>query len=663
MKHDRACSSLARFLACYLFTCVAVYLYFRYYLLDERDYGTPPPAAVIHDSLFRPLDASSSSKVAVSLSNELFKKLQSKNKARNRPGFLERLNGFAWHKSEDGFVTRSENPLEKSYKFQPSSVNAKKVRPDFNFAKYSNASDQNEDLDKIQIRAQMAGNSTRNQTNTSSFTLKPNKLDLKLEQVIPKLKNEKNSSISNQFHDFRREWLRQRRARVDWQSIIQPCIENMAWGQVKDGWGKLNRSSATTSDVISRDIRPAGQFSKIFIQSKTSDNRTKVIGGDTWRVYVRGPSSVAATVFDHNNGTYEALFLITEPGVYHLMIYLDYSLCDGFRDPPRDWFIKGNAQGKFQKEGLLGALDDYLMHPFKNGEPIKINVTQTHTNISLIDKLNSCAYSCNQLWDGFGRWTNDKWRPHLDELYNPSLPSNYSASGTLWVYGDSLGVRLFGSLNSRASLCKKLYVNCKNSYNWLYPITNEQLNREQNDDLDFRPGKVLDALRSVLNRPEMQQKDSVLLLNLGLHYPVSVNFTTYQKVIADVINMLKETEINSQGKRVPKYKVKIIWKSTTAICKHKGRNPHKTDARFLTTQRVLLFSAFAMSAMCQAGYDVIDVYPMTESYPGGTLDMDDVHYPNKVFVTMETLLEKYKANNNQRLGTDERKRRIRRCSS
>ena len=113
---------------------------------------------------------------------------------------------------------------------------------------------------------------------------------------------------------------------------------------------------------------------------------------------------------------------------------------------------------------------------------------------------------------------------------------------------------------------------------------NEDLSRKQNDDLDFRPVKVLDALRSVLSGPEMQQKNSVLLLNLGLHYTATVNFTTYQKVIADVIKILKETKVNSQGKMVPKYKAKIIWKSTTAICKHKGKYPNKTYSRFMTTQ-------------------------------------------------------------------------------
>ncbi|KAJ7374438.1 hypothetical protein OS493_007544 [Desmophyllum pertusum] len=283
-------------------------------------------------------------------------------------------------------------------------------------------------------------------------------------------------------------------------------------------------------------------------------------------------------------------------------------------------------------------------------------------NMTLADKIRQqpCPYACNHLWDGFGRWTNDTWRPYLDatELYNWSLPaSKYRRSGTLCVYGDSLGLRLFGSLNSR-DLCKKLFLNCTNSYNWIYPLTDDS--SILNDDLDFMPEKILEDIRSVLGRPDMQLQDSVLLLNIGLHYPVSVNFTTYQRLMADVIHILKETEVNSQGKKIPKYKAKVIWKSTTAISKHKGTAPQSTEARFMTTQRVILFSAFAMSAMCQAGFDVIDVYPLTDSYPGGGLDV--VHYADKVFDTMETLLEKYKAHNNQRLVTSEGKERFRRCT-
>ena len=64
-----------------------------------------------------------------------------------------------------------------------------------------------------------------------------------------------------------------------------------------------------------------------------------------------------------------------------------------------------------------------------------------------------------------------------------------------------------------------------------------------------------------------------------------------------------------------------------------------------------------MSAMCQAGFDVIDVYPMTDSYPGGTLDV--VHYPDKLFAPMETMLEKYKVYDNVRVKFQENG--IKRC--
>ena len=146
-----------------------------------------------------------------------------------------------------------------------------------------------------------------------------------------------------------------------------------------------------------------------------------------------------------------------------------------------------------------------------------------------------------------------------------------------------MGKRFSASITSR-DLCKKLYTNCRNSYNWVYPIDSKELIKTQDDDLDFSPIKVLDPIRRVLSRPEMQQKDSVLLLNLGLHYPYTLSFTTYQEVIADLIKILKDTRIDSQGKRVPKYNAKIIWKSTTAICKHKALNPGGTGERFFTPQ-------------------------------------------------------------------------------
>ena len=195
-------------------------------------------------------------------------------------------------------------------------------------------------------------------------------------------------AVHSRFYDFRRDWFRQHRARVDWKSMLKPCIDNTQWGLERKYWGKENRSSARTSQVVYIDIRPAGEFSKIFIQSKTADNRTKLIGGDSWRVHLRGPSSLGATVFDHENGTYEILFLIMEPGNYQVIIFLDFSLCDGLKEPPADWFIKGNAHGKQQKEGTLDPIpiDQYLLEPFNEGKHFNISVPNATLTTRFIGK-------------------------------------------------------------------------------------------------------------------------------------------------------------------------------------------------------------------------------------------------------------------------------------
>lgn len=169
------------------------------------------------------------------------------------------------------------------------------------------------------------------------------------------------------------------------------------------------------------------------------------------------------------------------------------------------------------------------------------------------------------------------------ESYNWSLPIGYRRSGVLWIYGDSLAVRFLESVQSR-SLCSRLYLGCRRSYNWIYPVRSEVVSKREDDNLDFQPGKVIKTIQSVLQSPEMQQQESVLLLNLGLHFPISVNFTTYQRLISDLINTLKETNENSQGRRVPKYKAKVIWKSSTAIHKENAEVKNETNWRFFTTQ-------------------------------------------------------------------------------
>lgn len=85
-----------------------------------------------------------------------------------------------------------------------------------------------------------------------------------------------------------------------------------------------------------------GRFSRFFIQSVTKDGFIKKIGGDAWRVYIRqGPASLAPQIWDLDNGQYEVVFLALESGDYSAQITLDFTLCDGLREPPIDWFIKG----------------------------------------------------------------------------------------------------------------------------------------------------------------------------------------------------------------------------------------------------------------------------------------------------------------------------------
>ena len=162
------------------------------------------------------------------------------------------------------------------------------------------------------------------------------------------------------------------------------------------------------------------------------------------------------------------------------------------------------------------------------------------------------------------------------------MPQKYKKSGTLWIYGDSLSMRFYKSVMTRP-LCKSLYKKCSNSYMWIYPALNKGLNVALERDLDFRPEKVIETIVNVVRKPEMQKKESTLLLNLVLHFSKTVNFTTYQRLIDDLILVLKEKEL-SQGEIVPKYKAKIIWKSSTAICKEQASSSKRTDFRFYTSQ-------------------------------------------------------------------------------
>ena len=157
-----------------------------------------------------------------------------------------------------------------------------------------------------------------------------------------KRSNHEKAVLKGYSNDFKTDLCRIYQARIDWKNILAPCSKQTKWMIKNQGWrNKTLRTSAANSFISKWDIRPTGEFSRFFIQSKTSSNQTKLIGGDSWRIHIKGASSVSATVFDHNNGSYEVLFLLMEAGLYQIEISLDYTLCDGFKDPPVDWYKKG----------------------------------------------------------------------------------------------------------------------------------------------------------------------------------------------------------------------------------------------------------------------------------------------------------------------------------
>lgn len=108
---------------------------------------------------------------------------------------------------------------------------------------------------------------------------------------------------------------------------------------------------------------------------------------------------------------------------------------------------------------------------------------------------------------------------------------------------------------------------------WVYPYDKQF---PPWDDKDYDYNVILDSLRAVLGRPEMN-KNSVMILNLGLHYLESTTFQDYQLLIRKVIDILKER--NKETGEL-KYQTRVIWKSSTSISKEKDTADQlKSDRR------------------------------------------------------------------------------------
>eukprot|EP00112_Aurelia_sp_Birch-Aquarium-sp1_P008194 Seg190.1 transcript_id=Seg190.1/GoldUCD/mRNA.D3Y31 product="hypothetical protein" protein_id=Seg190.1/GoldUCD/D3Y31 len=445
----------------------------------------------------------------------------------------------------------------------------------------------------------------------------------------------------NNTEEFISQWCRISKARADWKSILAPCAGFLSWDSRKTLNSSLE-TDAQNSFVAWQDIRPAREISRIFLSTRLKNGSDKTIGGDSWRVRINGTATINAHVIDHKNGTYEIVFVCMDEGVYFVYILLDYTLCNGLRDPPENWFRKGNSQGKYQGINAIGKPKDFLMHPLKD-MPFKIEVRKRRMDIT--HEAPECSDNCNLFWDGLGRWRNLQWIPYFPaKHFAKKKNSRLEGKGNLLVYGDSVAVFFAQSLQRRRKICGGIFKACRYSYNWVYEISNVTLARNQRDGLDMNITRIIKDFNKTIQGKETNKKHSVVIVNFGLHFVESTNFSNYKILIDDFVKLAMQR--NAQGKLL--FKGKFIWKTTTAIYKERADFPQLHWRRFFTNYRIQLFNAYATDMMCRHQIPVIDAYPISATYPFGTgthagrtaTRNDIVHYNNEAFYPIETFLEK-----------------------
>lgn len=81
----------------------------------------------------------------------------------------------------------------------------------------------------------------------------------------------------------------------------------------------------------------------------------------------------------------------------------------------------------------------------------------------------------------------------------------------------------------------------------------------------------------------MNDSKSVLVLNFGLHFISSINFTSYKHLINRTIELLGET-VEDDGISRRRFQGNVVWKSTSAINRYKLANPYYQGRRFMTEQ-------------------------------------------------------------------------------
>ena len=120
----------------------------------------------------------------------------------------------------------------------------------------------------------------------------------------------------------------------------------------------------------------------------------------------------------------------------------------------------------------------------------------------------------------------------LAELY---IEAGRNLSTVFWKTEPKMGDTLLNKLYSTNKfvsrwsppLCNDQFLaGCTFSYNWIHPLKNATVEMNQRNFLPINTTRVLVALANVIQPPHMNNKNSVILLNHGLHFITSTNFST-----------------------------------------------------------------------------------------------------------------------------------------
>ncbi|XP_066921499.1 uncharacterized protein [Clytia hemisphaerica] len=444
------------------------------------------------------------------------------------------------------------------------------------------------------------------------------------------------------FLQLRRDWCRVKSKQIAWREILGECMKRDYFK--KDKRFATNPQLSQVSQVL---IKSAGEHTSLRIDTFNNYGMSKTFGGDSIRVIFHGPETISASVFDLQNGSYDAIALLRTPGFYRVQVLLEYTLCNGIKEPQTEWYVnahcassKNNNTRKLIQADTQSKMNDYIHEEISPG--ILIEIPKPNIDLTMLPEILTkinCGFKCKSVWDGHGSWRKnegavgvgdggDGWQwketiPTIPKMKAKNRTIGNRNHSTLWIYGDSISYYFYKRLK-KTSLCTDVFQSCNNTYNWIYPKKLYEM-RHFCNDIDVDPNRIVSYFNQVVQQPQMDEH-SVLIFNLGAHFVKNTSFRKYRKII----NRLLETLKTFQGH--------VIWKSTTAI--------HNQDIRvmgafrrYLTSQRVELFNAYANSMICTQGHHLLDIYPLTASFPSGT--KDGVHYHRNAQKPMEEMLTEY----------------------